>query len=163
MKTIKERNAEFDALDKWGKRVAVANEVMSLLSQDKIEPRPGTYIGSSAHPHQCVIESARDVRKALASKGCRCCARGALFVAGLTFKMSTAKFSDHVMDGPLVQSRDGYEVFTRFELNCLESAFESRVYGYENENAIERFKDVFGNLIVNKGHFYTADNSRRIF
>ena len=165
-KPVKSAKASKPLKKPWSKmtaaerRVAVAKDVIYLLSRRKMVAEPGEYLDTS--PVKSSSMSMRDILLANINKKCKCCGIGACFV-------STARLNDKIILDHLNQDRDGRLVtggrddfsrscrgtFSEKTLSQIEAIFE--VWEYD-----ANFPDVHGTTSAPLHSIKPADRLRLI-
>lgn len=170
VKSVRERNADFDKLDAAGKRVAIANDVLTLMEIRVLKARAGTYLSA-------IIDEfdRRDEGSVLPEEtACRACALGSLLFSlenGEAFRRP-AHMETHSMYGNYQAAAyhgtfvDLLEYFPLEDLALIEAAFETwgSFQGYwtgeemstDKYNSEMRMKYIMQNIVENKGDFNPA-------
>lgn len=152
------RNARFEALDKPGKRVYIAKDVLAQLAAKKIVASPGTYLAGKvklptikeereeysydSHGYEKrsvkVVNPDTEVQDIVEKmKTCNACALGTVFVCAVRIaddlKIGDMPIEDEVTDSIEFDGMSMYkylgQFFSEAQLELIESAFECRVMG----------------------------------
>lgn len=164
-KTTEQLNAEFDAMTREQKQVAVASDALLMLNAGRLIAADGIYCHSaSGRDFQDIAgEGATDLQQAFAKTACKVCAKGAIFVA-LVSRANHAPIRTFAMreriDDELMVDRIT-DVFDEAQADLIEDCFEGfgvagsfgDTYWNQFDDYDERLRAILENIIRNNGTF----------
>ncbi len=165
VKTLEEKNKEFDAMIPCQKRIAIAQDVIAQVRVKRFAATPGTYVRMGAKYEDRITHKDK-VEELLEIEGVQCnvCAKGALFMAHV-MKTGNCDMSDanHTGTHSIAYRLKG--VFDKDQLDMMESAFERSPFGSTSNvhaavkfgkgynNPDDRLIAIMENVIANRGDF----------
>lgn len=175
VKRIEGSNKAFAKASKAQKIVIVAKDVLAILAARRIKAVTGTYVSLERVPqaHLDGLKDMSELMKLPSLPACNVCAIGAAMFAttlrldhvpiesynscsGPGFDDLSADYSEGDSCGMTSDmSERARDVFPHSLLRCMEYAFEEREHGYNKTAASGRLKDIYTNLVKNKGKKFT--------
>ncbi len=161
-KQIIARNKAYDAASPARKRVMLAEEVLRLIEIRTADPIYGTYMARDAAGIS-TMESAQP-HIAMGNIRCKVCAKGAMFLAGVSFKnqLTIGELSMGFMGDVVSCNRTAHDKDDKLELVALfgeetldqiESDFENGYYKGELQTADTQLARIMKNIIANRGRY----------
>lgn len=175
VKRIEGSNKAFAKASKAQKIVIVAKDVLAILAARRIKAVTGTYVSLEMIP-RARLEGLKDMSELMklpSLPACNVCAIGAAMFAttlrldhvpiesyhdcdDLSFDNLSADYSEADRLGLTTDmSNRARDIFPHDLLRRMEVAFEESEYGYNKTAASGRLKDIYTNLVENKGKKFT--------
>ncbi len=134
LKSIEERNAEFQALTPQQKKIAICKDTLALIEANRIQPahsgyfRLDNYVWNDRSSRYDAVVAGHTQLSAVIdgtvahSSKCEACAMGML-MCGLIFEENNATVGDHIGATTIIKRMGG--IFSENELRLIEAAFET--------------------------------------
>lgn len=174
-KTQAQLNADFEALEPWKKRVAIARDALVQIASGRIQPsNRATYVDTVDEAGFGYIHNETEICDLLAKEECTVCGIGGLFAGAIAladnFKVKNLAGVSHftsathvIITGDDVRAYLG-RFFSQGQLVAIEAAFEQNQRRVQNHIAGDvfapavtdpetRLRLILENIIANQGEF----------
>jgi hypothetical protein len=171
--TVQERNEWFEKLSPARKRVQIAKDVIAQIQANKIVPTNSIYFDLNFRLKDLDGQklSLQNILIEKPDYACRCCAKGAMFVAKAEkYNQCDVLIHEdgdcHVYNEEISENLS--DIFSLEQLGLIESAFEATIYYYDGDydkhriasrmfqptdDSKDRMIMIMENIIFNKGTF----------
>jgi hypothetical protein len=168
IKTLEQKNAAFNKMPKWRRRVAIARDVIAQINIGKLNPMNGTYFDSADLCYLDMGDEDVQLQGVLqkSNVSCNVCAIGALFTSGVLLANKCTVGQVNVADGTgrITSFRLNVYLrrfFSQEQLTLIEGAFEGwnaaphtrDFFSASPANSAIRLRLIMENIIANKGTF----------